>query len=267
MTGPNLTDRKCSMPVEQRDWSDAELAQLATLWQTIMPNGKPMGTKQIGLAMGRTKNAIIGKAHRLGLLARPSPIIRDPDVAPRPPSARAIARLMPASTLPPLASGLVADPVAPLAPIVARRPETPRPKPTMAHAHVRQDLIPVTTLPSMERPAFGDLSSEELTRRQMVAKARINATTEPTLPALASVPIVAPAAPAPRYGRVIECCWPDPVCSEMSLAGKPYCAAHCGVAFVKVALRADRNRLWGQPSLPRSAGGGGFGSSFHTDRD
>jgi GcrA cell cycle regulator len=46
---------------------------LRTLWARINPQ---LSSGQIGLKMGLSKNAIVGRARRLGLSARPSPIIR-----------------------------------------------------------------------------------------------------------------------------------------------------------------------------------------------
>ena len=49
-------------------WADAELAELERLWLS----GEPASA--IGRALGRTKNSVIGKVHRLKLPPRPSPI-------------------------------------------------------------------------------------------------------------------------------------------------------------------------------------------------
>jgi GcrA cell cycle regulator len=63
------------------DWTDATIASLEKLWAEGVPPLK------IGEALGMTKNAIVGKAYRLGLPARPSPIVRNgptPATKPRP---------------------------------------------------------------------------------------------------------------------------------------------------------------------------------------
>jgi GcrA cell cycle regulator len=49
-------------------WDDPQDAQLRALWAT------GMSAKAIGVAMGRSKSSIIGRAHRLDLEGRPSPI-------------------------------------------------------------------------------------------------------------------------------------------------------------------------------------------------
>ena len=51
-------------------WDDNYLAKLRELWDQGLP------TAQIGKLLGFTKNAVVGKAHRIGLERRPSPIRR-----------------------------------------------------------------------------------------------------------------------------------------------------------------------------------------------
>ena len=118
------------------EWSDEVIAQLRGLW------AEGHSTAEIGRRLGVTKNAIVGKAHRLDLPARPSPIRRDPDV---PPVRRSVVRRVEGPTLPPLpsttgetgsgfsvfTSAVAPAPVRP--PVVARpiapRPVTPQPRP------------------------------------------------------------------------------------------------------------------------------------------
>ena len=51
-------------------WNDENVAGLKELWDQGLP------TAQIGKLLGFTKNAVVGKAHRIGLERRPSPIRR-----------------------------------------------------------------------------------------------------------------------------------------------------------------------------------------------
>ena len=51
-------------------WDDSNVAKLKELWDQGLP------TAQIGKLLGFTKNAVVGKAHRIGLERRPSPIRR-----------------------------------------------------------------------------------------------------------------------------------------------------------------------------------------------
>lgn len=71
------------------DWTTEAIERLRALW------AEGLSTAEIGRRMGISKNAVVGKAHRLQLSARPSPIRRDAQ-APRPaPAGRS-------ATLPPL---------------------------------------------------------------------------------------------------------------------------------------------------------------------
>ncbi len=87
------------------DWTDEVIARLRLLWS------EGHSTAEIGRRLGVSKNAVVGKAHRLELPARPSPIRRGGNLeAPR----RSGPRRSVGSTLPPL----VSTPVIPV--------ETPR---------------------------------------------------------------------------------------------------------------------------------------------
>jgi GcrA cell cycle regulator len=96
------------------DWSAEAIERLKALW------AEGHSTAEIGRRMGISKNAVVGKAHRLNLSARPSPIRREaagqrPAATPRAPRAPAAA---PRTTLP--APVVVAAPV-----LVAPRPPAP----------------------------------------------------------------------------------------------------------------------------------------------
>ncbi|WP_424810718.1 GcrA family cell cycle regulator [Roseococcus sp. YIM B11640] len=87
------------------DWTNESIDRLRGLW------AEGHSTAEIGRRMGVSKNAVVGKAHRLQLPARPSPIRRDP-ATPRP---VATGRR---PTLPPLRAAL---------PSVPRREEPAKP--------------------------------------------------------------------------------------------------------------------------------------------
>ncbi len=98
------------------DWSAEAIERLRALW------AEGHSTAEIGRRMGVSKNAVVGKAHRLNLPARPSPIRRDavaekPQVAaPRPVRTAPIA---PRNTLP-----IGAPPPPAPAPMTAPSPPT-----------------------------------------------------------------------------------------------------------------------------------------------
>ncbi len=73
------------------EWTEELIARLRALWD------EGHSTAGIGRILGISKNAVVGKAHRLNLPARPSPIRREPSS--EPPRTRRIAR---GPTLPPL---------------------------------------------------------------------------------------------------------------------------------------------------------------------
>ena len=56
-------------------WTDEKILKLKTLWAEGLTTG------EIGKQLGVSKNAVVGKAHRLGLKGRPSPIKRQEKAA------------------------------------------------------------------------------------------------------------------------------------------------------------------------------------------
>jgi GcrA cell cycle regulator len=168
-------------------WDEETISHLRDLW------AQGLSTAEIGRRLGVSKNAIVGKAHRLDLSARPSPIRRDGS---RPAGTRAPAQpRASSSTLPPLNSATT-----PLVQTLRIVTATPRPtemiRPVPAPAPVR----PVMSTPSLQ----------------------------------------------PRRSGV-SCCWPigEPgtksfrFCDDTSLPGKPYCAEHAKLAYVRVRDRKE----------------------------
>jgi GcrA cell cycle regulator len=180
------------------DWNEEMIARLRQLW------AEGHSTAEIGRRMGITKNAVVGKAHRLVLPPRPSPIRRDtPEghVTRR----RSAPRRTTGPTLPALSS--------PAATFAASAVSTPVAAPTPAAPRVAP---PPATPPSAVAPA--------------------------------STPAPLRAVPMPRAAaRVTTCCWPigDPgtasfrFCDDDAMTGKPYCAQHAALAYVKVRDRRE----------------------------
>lgn len=77
------------------DWNDDVISRLRALWD------EGHSTAEIGRRLGVTKNAVVGKAHRLALPPRPSPIRRS-EVAGHVPR-REMARRTTGPTLPAMA--------------------------------------------------------------------------------------------------------------------------------------------------------------------
>lgn len=164
-------------------WDDVVINELKSLWI----NGH--STAEIGRRLGVSKNAIVGKAHRLDLHARPSPIRCQEGTEPRPRPPRPLPAPMP---LPPLAS--------------LREPAPPPPPEPIA-----KRAIPIV-------PAA-------------IANYR-----GPVQPPPAPIPVIY----RPRSTAI--CCWPIGMpgtrdfrfCEGSSLPGKPYCADHAKLAYVKI---------------------------------
>jgi GcrA cell cycle regulator len=97
-------------------WTDERISLLKQLW------GQGMTASQIAERLGGvSRNAVIGKAHRLGLSARPSPIRGGASTGPRPARRRSSA----GSAAPPATT-----PAASAEARTAPRIEPPAPKPT-----------------------------------------------------------------------------------------------------------------------------------------
>jgi GcrA cell cycle regulator len=153
-------------------WTDERVELLKELW------GKGLSASQIAVQLGGvSRNAVIGKAHRLGLESRPSPI-RGSGTGSRPRRSRGARRTLEATTL----RGTIA----------------------------REELEEINNLP--EPPA-----SERIEVRPQSA----------TRQAIAS--------------NGATCVWPigDPgnddfrFCEAPAIEGRPYCASHCAVAYIR----------------------------------
>ncbi len=103
------------------EWNDETIGRLRSLW------AEGHSTAEIGRRMGVSKNAVVGKAHRLNLSSRPSPIRRDGEKTPR----RRQPRRVHGSTLPALPATTAPMPVLEQAPRLAERAPVERPAPVL----------------------------------------------------------------------------------------------------------------------------------------
>jgi GcrA cell cycle regulator len=231
------------------DWNAEAIERLKLLWTEGLP------TAEIGRRLNISKNAVVGKAHRLALVARPSPIRRDPDAAPR--ARHPVTRRAQGPTLPPLSSAAEAPPAPearmaePIALPIAlddaaagqhhpshdtflAGPDGDGPRPAMESA------------PSRSGPAASLAASlaADLERPVVPPAAR---QTEADAAPLSLVPVTR-AMPAPRASqRNAACCWPigEPgtpsfhFCGKAAATGRPYCEAHAEIAYVRVRDRRD----------------------------
>lgn len=111
---------------DKGQWTDLTITALDRLWEL------GFSSQAIGLYLGFTKNAVVGKTHRLDLPKRPNPIKR---TTIGPPTRRTALRRVDGPTLPPLASAIVTEEMADATqvffPVITARPVvkpvTPRP--------------------------------------------------------------------------------------------------------------------------------------------
>jgi GcrA cell cycle regulator len=109
------------------EWTEETITRLRALW------AEGHSTAEIGRRMGVSKNAVVGKAHRLNLAPRPSPIRRGGERTPR----RRQARRVTGPTLPVLNTSLPPMP-------------TDMPRPMLERPLLER---PVLERQAMERPA------------------------------------------------------------------------------------------------------------------
>lgn len=199
-------------------WTDERVETLKKMWaegQSASQIAKELG--------GVTRNAVIGKVHRLGLSNRvggkaegdpPEDTANEAPAAPQPaPKAAAQPKPAPAAAEPARAP----DPE----PRAAQQAPAPTP--------IRKQIIPAGQ-PLPPQPSANEISPEALASvREVEKKARRLSLMELT---------------------ERTCKWPigDPAtddfwfCGLAAQPGKPYCEAHVGVAFQPMSARRDRRR-------------------------
>jgi GcrA cell cycle regulator len=202
-------------------WTDERVETLKKMWsegQSASQIAKELG--------GVTRNAVIGKVHRLGLSNRAGGTA-EPAAAPEAKPVKAEAKPeVKAQPAPAAAAAPRAEPKP--APAKAPIPE-PRTESASPPASNRKAIIPAGQ-PLPPQPSANEISPEALASvREVEKKARkisLMDLTERT------------------------CKWPigDPAtehfwfCGLPSQQGKPYCDAHVGVAFQPMSARRDRKR-------------------------
>lgn len=218
-------------------WTDERIETLKTMWEAGQT------ASQIAEALGGvSRNAVIGKAHRLELQARPSPV-RSNEPAP----------VMAAPELEPVAK-LVAEPE----PVVEPEPEPepvaavePEPEAMMADAADDEDseeLAPVPQASAAPQPVLRSVGPGGFLR-QTPGEQQAPLTPAPPrrlVPAKPSPEIAGKTTLLDLSDRV--CKWPlgHPgeadfhFCGDKVNPGFPYCVAHCGHAYQAQLPRRDR---------------------------
>ncbi|HWX46920.1 MAG TPA: GcrA family cell cycle regulator [Roseomonas sp.] len=187
------------------DWTQELIESLKALWN------EGHSTAEIGRRLGVSKNAVVGKSHRLALPPRQSPIrrataVQDPATA---------HKLSVASAPDPSAIKISARPA-------ATHGESPTAI-AVPHQDEARDVV------------------EPAARRSTVALPRDELKSATAAPR--SLSALQPAV----HRRPAPCCWPlgEPrtpgfrLCGAPALPGKPYCAEHAALAYVRARDRSE----------------------------
>jgi GcrA cell cycle regulator len=243
-------------------WTDERIATLKTMWEAGQT------ASQIAEALGGvSRNAVIGKAHRLELQARPSP------VKPNNPEAKAAAAAEASAS----ASAASPEPVAVPEPVEV---EAPKPAPPVVAA--AKPAAPVEPEPVAEEPEDDEDEDEDEAAPAVAAPVRApqpilrsvgpggflrQAPGEQQPPSTPAPPRrLVPAKPSAEMANktsLLElndriCKWPlghpgEPdfhFCGKAVNPGFPYCVDHCGHAYQAQLPRRDR-----RPTPPLPFGG------------
>lgn len=194
-------------------WTDDRVEILKKMW------GEGQSASQIAKELGGvTRNAVIGKVHRLGLsnrtttgaAAKPEPKAKAaPKPAPKAKAAPVEPEEAPVSTKPELKTE----------PAIA--PNTPRPP--------RNQIIPAGQ-PLPPQPSANEISPEALAKVNEIEKKAKKLSLMELTERTCKWPVGDPAT---------EDFW---FCGLPVKQGKPYCEAHVGVAFQPMSARRDRRR-------------------------
>jgi GcrA cell cycle regulator len=230
-------------------WTDERIERLKSLWT------KGMTASHIADELGGvSRNAVIGKAHRLGLQSRPSPVKpNEPEPKPKP-KAREKAPAAPAEPK--------SAPIEAVAPRPAPPRPEPEPKPAPAPAAEAEPA-------DAEAPEPAD-APEAAARPEPIVRSIGPGGFVRQGPSDQQAPIppapprrLVPAKPSPEVAGKTGlldlnekiCKWPighpgEPdfhFCGAPANPGFPYCVQHCGVAYQAQLPRRDRKP---PPPLP-----------------
>jgi GcrA cell cycle regulator len=230
-------------------WTDERIDLLKSLWE------KGLTASQIADDLGGvSRNAVIGKAHRLGLQSRPSPVKANEIEAPAP---RKVA-VEPKPSAPVIPKPVAAEKPAPVIAKPAPAPETEEDAPVPVAR-----FIPATHLNTPYQPPASAPTGQQL--RSIGPGGFLRQGPGDQLPPATPAPPrrLVPAKPSPEMADKTSlldlneriCKWPlghpgEPdfhFCGDKVNPGFPYCVAHCGHAYQAQMPRRDRRS---PPPLP-----------------
>ncbi|TCP62374.1 GcrA cell cycle regulator [Rhodovulum bhavnagarense] len=195
-------------------WTEERVETLKKMWaegQSASQIAKELG--------GVTRNAVIGKVHRLGLSNRAGSAAAKPAAKEKP-----AAKPEPAARPAPEAAQHRATP----APEAATEPSEIRREPAPAPA-LRKPVVPAGQ-PLPPQPSANEISPETLASAREVEKNAKKLTLMELTERTCKWPIGDPAT---------EDFW---FCGLPTQQGKPYCETHVSVAFQPMSARRDRKR-------------------------
>lgn len=212
-------------------WTDERVELLKKMW------GEGQSASQIAKELGGvTRNAVIGKVHRLGLSNRagaaPAPAAAAPAASPAA-AAKPEAKPKPAATRP---AEVKPRPAAKPAPRIVEEEIDPTEEDAddlearpVTVPHTRKAIIPAGQ-PLPPQPSANEISPEALAKVNEIEKKARRLTLMELTERTCKWPVGDPAT---------ENFW---FCGLPTQAGKPYCEAHVGVAFQPMSSRRDRKR-------------------------
>lgn len=228
-------------------WTDERIDTLKKMWD------KGLTATQIAEELGGvSRNAVIGKAHRLGLQSRPSPVKQNEAKA-----AAALVALTAAAAAPePAPAPQEAAPTPP-----APKPAAPAPAP-IAEAEPAPRPAPAAAAPATpeprpasDAPVLRSVGPGGFVRQNPGDQAPPSTPAPPRrlVPAKPSEAIAGKTSLLDLNDRI--CKWPmghpgEPdfhFCGKKANPGFPYCVDHCGVAYQAQMPRRDRRP---PPPLP-----------------
>ena len=196
-------------------WTDERVELLKKMW------GEGQSASQIAKELGGvTRNAVIGKVHRLGLSNRAAGGAKAAEPKEKPAAAAAA---KPAPKPKPQPKTEPARPATPPPAAAASAPET------KAAIPARKQIIPAGQ-PLPPQPSANEISPEALAKVNEIEKKAKKLTLMELTERTCKWPVGDPAT---------EDFW---FCGLPVQQGKPYCEAHVGVAFQPMSVRRDRKR-------------------------
>lgn len=231
-------------------WTDERIETLRKMWES--GNTASQIAEELG---GISRNAVIGKAHRLGLQSRPSPVKANETKAKAAPKVAKPAAPASAAAPPPAPKAAAPSPVerAP-APAPTRAPAAPpQPAPPPFDASDDADDTPPVRKP--DGPVLRSVGPGGFVRQNPGDQAPPATPAPPRrlVPAKPSAEIAGKTSLLDLNDRI--CKWPlghpgEPdfhFCGEAVNPGFPYCVEHCGHAYQAQLPRRDRRP---PPPLP-----------------